>query len=256
MSITVFVCEDSLDGILTGVYDAWDSHLGHENVKLETEAEENLELFCVYRSVETDTEKAEKVLGTVLRRMGEEAREAICYASAVRDAGKADAIYRMIVLGLHLKDGRRAVHCLQNVSVSLVMRLRQRAWHEVHRLLGFLRFEELGNGVLYARMDSPCAALSLIAPHFADRLRQEDWIIHDIRRGEMAVHRREYFWVLTDDRQLNPEYFSCLSEREEEFRELWRSFCKSIAIEERRNPDCQQSLLPLRFRPCMTEFQK
>ena len=27
---TIFVCEDSLDGILTGVYEAWDSRLGHE----------------------------------------------------------------------------------------------------------------------------------------------------------------------------------------------------------------------------------
>ena len=29
ISMTIFVCEDSLDGILTGVYDAWDSRLGH-----------------------------------------------------------------------------------------------------------------------------------------------------------------------------------------------------------------------------------
>ena len=31
--MTVFVCEDSLDGILTGVYDAWDSRLGHSGVR-------------------------------------------------------------------------------------------------------------------------------------------------------------------------------------------------------------------------------
>lgn len=34
--MTVFVCEDSLDGILTGVYDAWDSRLGHSGVRLKT----------------------------------------------------------------------------------------------------------------------------------------------------------------------------------------------------------------------------
>ena len=32
--MTVFLCEDSVCGILTGVYDAWDSRLGHANVKL------------------------------------------------------------------------------------------------------------------------------------------------------------------------------------------------------------------------------
>ena len=32
--MTVFLCEDSVCGILTGVYDAWDSKKGHANVKL------------------------------------------------------------------------------------------------------------------------------------------------------------------------------------------------------------------------------
>ena len=83
---TVFVCEDSLDGILTGVYEAWDSRLGHGNVKLQTEGMDTMELFCEYQTVRTDLEKAEKVLRTVKRRMGEKAREAVCYASACPDS--------------------------------------------------------------------------------------------------------------------------------------------------------------------------
>ena len=78
--MTIFVCEDSLDGILTGVYDAWDSRLGHSRVKLKTADVDTYELFCEYRDVKTDMEKAEKVLRTVFHRMGEEAGEAICYA--------------------------------------------------------------------------------------------------------------------------------------------------------------------------------
>ena len=44
--MTIFVCEDSLDGILTGVYDAWDSRLGHSRVKLKTADVDTYELFC------------------------------------------------------------------------------------------------------------------------------------------------------------------------------------------------------------------
>lgn len=253
--ITVFWCEDSLDGILTGVYEAWDSRLGHKNVRLETKAETNLELFCEYRDVETDLDKAERVLRTVRERMGEEGQEAICYAAACADSRKADAIYRMIVLGLHLKNGRKVVNYLQNEDVSLVMKLRQKAWHEAHRLMGFVRFEELENGVLYARIQSVCSVLTLIAPHFEDRYQQENWIIHDIDRGQIAIHRREYPWVLADADMLNSDYQKHYSDQEEEFQQLWKSFCKTIAIQERKNPRCQQGLLPLRFRPCMTEFQ-
>ena len=32
----IFLCEDSLDGIFSGVYDAWASGYGHANVTLTT----------------------------------------------------------------------------------------------------------------------------------------------------------------------------------------------------------------------------
>lgn len=253
--MTIFWCEDSLDGILTGVYEAWDSRQGHANVKLKINAQDSLELFCEYREVRTDLEKAEKVLRTIRRNLGEAALDAVCYAAACPHPGKADAIYRMIVLGLYLPDGKQVVNYLQNPDVLLVMKLRQKAWHEAHRMMGFLRFEELKNGVLYGKFRSPFGILPLIAPHFANRYQQEDWMIRDENRGLMAIHRKNSFWFLTDAAELNLEYLERYSEREEEFQQLWKSFCKSIAIEERRNPRCQQNLLPLRFRPCMTEFQ-
>ncbi len=253
--MTVFWCEDSLDGILTGVYDAWDSGLGHGNVKLQIEAAETLELFCENRQVEPNLEKAEKVLRTIKQRLGEAAKEAICYAAACPQKEKADAVYRMIVLGLSMEKGYQIVNRLQDANVLLVMKLRQKAWHEAHRMMGFLRFEELVNGVLYGEFSSPCAVLPLIAPHFADRYRQEDWIIRDLDRGLLAVHRKNSVWVLTETEDFNTDYFEQKSYQEKEFQGLWKTFCKSIAIEERRNPRCQQNLLPLRFRPCMTEFQ-
>ena len=33
--MTVYTCKDSFEGILTGVYDAWMSRKGHDNVRLE-----------------------------------------------------------------------------------------------------------------------------------------------------------------------------------------------------------------------------
>ena len=104
--IRVFQCEDTLTGILTGVYDAWASRLGHEHVRLRSGEYEDLELFCEYTEVAPDLTKAGKVLRTIQTRLGEEAYEMIAYAAAYPHTGKADAIYRMIVVGLHLPDGR------------------------------------------------------------------------------------------------------------------------------------------------------
>ena len=252
--ITVFLCEDNLDGILTGVYDAWDSGLGHENVRLDLEEGYSMELFCSCRTVRTDLVKAEKVLRTVARRMGREAEEAVCFASACPEREKADAVYRLIVRGLSMTDGHRAVHCLQDPSVSLVMKLRQKAWHEAHRMMGFLRFEELENQVLYAQIEPAYDVLSLIAPHFAERFLRENWIIHDKKRAQAAVHRAGGGFFLADASFLTQAYLE-RHPQERGFQMMWKAFCESAAIEERRNPACQQKLLPLRFRHCMTEFQ-
>ena len=113
LMIRVFQCEDSLTGILTGVYDGWASRLGHSHVRLAILDQGNMELFCEYEEVMADTDKAGKVLRTIRERMGEDAAVMIARAAACPDEDKADLIYRMIVLGLHLKDGtthpRRAV---------------------------------------------------------------------------------------------------------------------------------------------------
>ena len=63
--MVVFVCEDSFEGILCGVYDAWTSRLGHKNVKLAVDGQYNLEMFADYREAAVSEEKAQKVAQAV-----------------------------------------------------------------------------------------------------------------------------------------------------------------------------------------------
>ena len=95
--MTVFLCEDSVCGILTGVYDAWDSRLGHANVKLALKKGYQPELFTDCQEVGPDAEKANKVLRTLDRKMYLEDFEALYQALLSADDQKADDIYRMIV---------------------------------------------------------------------------------------------------------------------------------------------------------------
>ena len=57
LMIRVFQCEDSLTGILTGVYDGWANRLGHSHVRLAILDQGNMELFCEYEEVMADTDK-------------------------------------------------------------------------------------------------------------------------------------------------------------------------------------------------------
>lgn len=251
--IRVFLCEDTLTGILTGVYDAWASRLGHEHVRLQSGENGELELFCEYEEVEPDLVKAEKVLRTIRTRLGEEAYEMIAYAAAYPHIGKADAIYRMIVAGLHLPDGRKVSGMLTHPDVRLVFELRRKTWHMAHRYMGFVRFRELKNGVLFSEIDAEADVLALIAPHFADRLLPEDWAIYDRRRRKAAVHPAGKGCVILEDAQ---EAFSRLQESDEEpyFDRLWKVFHRAVGIESRSNQGLQMSFLPKKFRPFMNEF--
>ncbi len=58
----VFICEDHLEGILTGVYDACASRLGHRNIRLMTGEPDNFQLFSEYITVTPSAQKAEKVI--------------------------------------------------------------------------------------------------------------------------------------------------------------------------------------------------
>ena len=251
--IRVFQCEDTLTGILTGVYDAWASRLGHEHVRLRSGEYEDLELFCEYTEVAPDLTKAGKVLRTIQTRLGEEAYEMIAYAAAYPHTGKADAIYLMIVVGLHLPDGRKVSGMLTHPDVRLVFELRRKTWHMAHRYMGFVRFREMRNGVLFSRIEAEADILALIAPHFADRLPLEDWAIYDGRCRKAAVHPAGKGWVILEEAE---EAFSGLQESEEEpyFDRLWKIFHRAVGIESRTNDRLQMSFLPKKFRLFMNEF--
>ncbi|MGN0335324.1 MAG: TIGR03915 family putative DNA repair protein [Lachnospiraceae bacterium] len=253
--MTIFLCGNSLDGILTAVYDAWDSRLGHGNVRLEIRDNAELKLFCDYIDVETDPVKSKKVLRTIRRDLGEEAYLCICRAAASFDLRKADAIYKTIVYGLHLSKSRNIMNCMTLDCVCTVRELSGKCWNEAHRMMGFLRFCEIGGGILYAEIHPENDILPFIAPHFADRFPEENWLIYDENRDCFAVHRAKQGWVLLEGVSLNEEAKQSLSGQEDEYRQLWKTFVRHIAIEERKNEKLQKNLLPLKFRDKMTEWQ-
>ena len=102
------------------MYDAYASRLGYENVKLQMEYEMDRELFAEYVEVEPDAEKAEKVLRTIRRELGLEAYECICQAAASWDKRKANAIFKTVVLGLHLPKKQSVMNCLTKDYVCMV----------------------------------------------------------------------------------------------------------------------------------------
>ena len=238
------------------MYDAYASRQKFETIKLQMESEMDRELFSEYVEVEPDGEKAEKVLRTIRRELGLEAYECICQAAASWDKRKADAIFKTVVLGLHLPKKQKIMHCLTKDYVCAVADLSKKTWNEAHRLMGFVRFCELAGGILYADIKPENDVLPLIAPHFANRYPEEHWILYDERRDQFAIHRAGKGWMILEDMKIAEEVRSQLSMDEDDYRALWKAFTKSISIEARKNESLQKQLLPLKFRDKMSEFKE
>ena len=249
---TIFVCRDSLEGILCGVYDAWMSRLGHGNVELELENQGNIQMFSQYRQVEETREKTEKVISAICQKAGQEAYEVVFRVSLSREEGKADRIYRFLIYALNCK--RKVMDMLQIPAVYEAFRIDRNVGNEAHLLIEFARFSKTREGIFVCTVKPKNDVIILMAPHFADRLSGENWVIFDEGRNKAIVHSPDRGWIIvyTGTDQWKERLLE--STDQEEFEQLWKVFHKSIAIEKRTNYVCQRGHLPLRFRPYMTEF--
>lgn len=255
--MTVFQCNDSPDGILTGVYDAWASRVGHGNLRLEIGENANYEFFSRYQQVEPDGEKAEKVARTIRRRLGEEAWHHIYHAMLSNKPEKAEAVYRTVVLGLSNDSGKagisvRFMENLKDPYIFQVFSLSRAVSFEAHRYLGFLRFREMQGGFLFSEIAPEGQILPLIGDHFADRYPLEHFLIYDKHHETFLLHQAGKAWVLLEGAEFHGELLT-ESEKERDFSRLWQRFVTTIAIPERKNPGLQRQMLPLKFRKFMTE---
>ena len=254
-NILVLLCEDSAEGVFTGVYEAYALRRPHASIRLRAGAAEQFSLFTEYREVRPDREKADKVIRTLKSRFCEEDYEALWLALTAPVPEKAQAVYGSVVWGLSGSGGTGSIlRHLTDPDVYSLMTLSRNASGELHHLKGFTRFSELRNGLLLAVVEPRNAILPMLAAHFADRLPGESFLLYDKGRKQYAAHPAGQDWFLVKEEGEEKRFL--FSEEESYYSELFRQFCHSISIEERKNMVLQRNMLPLRFRTHMTEFTK
>lgn len=254
----IYLCDNSIDGIFTAIYQAWSSRLGHANIKIEEKSEgskySNIELFAEYVVVDTDLQLSQKVAKSIKEKISEEAYEMCCHVALSDYSGKADLIYRFLILGFAV--GKQIVEHMSNEVVNMMLRVNKNVYYEAHHLFGFIRFAEQDNGLLTSVIHPKNNVLTLITPHFADRLPKEQFMIYDANRKLASLHVPDTPWILVQVPELNHDRLCEISGYEDKYRELWLTFFDHIAIKERVNYNLQRNNLPLRFRPDIIEFNR
>jgi len=113
---------------------------------------------------------------------------------------------------------------------------------EIDKMYGLLRFKACADGVLYAPFEPDCDIAELIAPHFAARLRNEKFIIHDVKRKKAFLYNgKECMTVPLDKAEIY------LSDDEEAFSSLWKRYYEAANIAMRPHEKQMKGYMPVRY---------
>jgi len=242
----IYLFDGTFFGFLTVVFECFDNKNFDCRIMVNGIIQESICFRYIY--LETDNKKAERVVSGIKRKISEIAFENVYLSFLSFDENVFLDILKYLRLGF--KVGGNVENYKTLDFVINVQKKRRNVQNEAHLLTGFLRFSETKENVLYSQISPENDVIEIIAEHFRDRLNNERWIINDVKRKKCAVYNGKNLLIMNDVYDLNIS----LSDDEEMWRNLWRDFFKSIAIENRKSLKRQNQVLPKKFRKYMTEF--
>lgn len=259
----IYVCEDSLTGIFSGIYEVWKRKMTAEEAGLEVGDSFERRLFCEYIFCKAEERKALAVIRMIQKNLGADVYEKISYALLSADRRKAEMVFRAMLEAKKLSRKDLLMEHLGNEAVRAVFGMYRQVANEAHHYKGFVRFRELKNKTLFAKIEPKHAVLPCIAEHFVDRFPQENWVIYDKTHEVFLIHekgKRYYFlqqyMCMKGDSESAQNITGGFSEEEMDYEALWKEFVQSISVAERENRALQNQNLPLRFRTNLVEFSK
>jgi len=202
-----------------------------------------------FQEVETDSLKATTVYEAIERKISSYDLRRIyrAYLSSVPE--KEMKILRYVVLGFQKGSTVSLLH--GNPIVLDVQAIEKKINVEAERMLQFVRFSVMENGVMYAQIEPDHNVLELIAAHFSDRFRNEPFIIHDLGREKALIAYQKKWYISAFTNADIPQK----SSEEQQYQQLWQTYFDHIAIKERTNPRCQKNFMPIRYWKHLTECQ-
>jgi probable DNA metabolism protein len=244
----VWVYDGSFEGLLTVIYKWFYTKDKPERVVSQDHYQMDLLLEAVI--VENDSEQAQKVTEGILQKLGKEIFEHIVKVYLSEDKDLAIIILKFLEYGF--KKGAGVINHLADERVAPFVNRSAGVSRESHKLLGLVRFMELEGDILYCSYESTYSLLLILAPHFADRLGNQVWVIHDIGRELAAFYRNEEWHIAPLPKDFKPK----LTDSEDLFQGLWQRYYKHIAIEERKNENLRRQNMPKKYWKYLVELKK
>lgn len=233
----IYRYDGSFDGLLCCVFESYARKETPANIIPDTMPQE---ILYPIKEIDTVQEQAERVYLSLARRIGPEAQKMVETCFLYGEAGKELTIYGFIRTGLRF--GPKAVGMLADDTINRFHRMIRAVGNESHLMLEFLRFSEY-DGVLVAEIEPKHYVLPHLQEHFSARFPEEQFVIYDKTHGQAVFYQPYEAKIIPIDCWELPRE----SEQGIFYRQLWKRYYDSIAIEERYNPRCRMTHMYKRF---------
>jgi probable DNA metabolism protein len=237
---TAYVTDGSFEGLLTAVYDSW-YNKEEEVLNILPGMPRQADFLLNYRNVKTNEAKADKVCEAIERKISADAAHKVmlCWFSEEEDAGKIILDY----LRLGFIKGPIVDEMVTHPAVKPLHDSSSRVDFEAHRLNGLLRFYRTKQDWYCAVIEPLYYILPMLAEHFAGRMSDARWLIHDRGRGLTAAFEDGH-WAIVPGRLVDAVK---MHDDEENYQQMWQRYFDAMAIEGRLNPNLQRHFMPKRY---------
>lgn len=233
--MTYYLVDGSEDCFYTAVFDGYND----KGCAITSRRDLQLGLDTAVKEITADEQKAKRVKKKICEYDSAATNDISLALRSCADNKEQTAFEYIRLLIKH----RRPVRTMLNIPAVFDMdNMRSRVTGELHNMKGFLRFMENDKGVLYAPYSPDNDITDLLAPHFAERLKNQKFVIHDIKRKKAALYDGNEIVVCYAD---GADVY--LSEYEQAFEELWRLYYKSVNITERPHDRQMKGYMPVRY---------
>ena len=241
----ILLYDGTFEGFLSLVYEVYYKKLKPTKIY---KTLPNEILFEEILEINSSKESGIKVLNAIKTKFPKEILEKILNIFMCDSKEFEMALLEYIVIGF--KDSKQ-LYNINNSCVFYLNNLEKELFRVTHKLTGFIRFEELEDKTLYAKIESKFNVVYFLGRHFLKRFNNQNFIIHDINRKLAFVKIQNDYSIKEVAFFDKPNY----SPNEEKFQKLWKSFFSGVTINERTNLKLQTQMVPLLYRTYMSEFK-
>lgn len=241
-----FVYDGTLEGLLCAVFATY----ARKQVPLDIVAADDaqLRLGQEVHTVAKSPLIAERVRAGIVRICGSETYAAVRAASLSDEADKGIVITRFMRHSMAAK--RSTLDQLSHPQVEPFIRIHRSVLNERHRMMQFLRFQELEGGFWFARCSPQANVVPLLMDWFAERFNVQPFVIYDEAHSLAGVYQGHGWFLVETDALDLPDPTA----DERAMAQAWRRFYETASIEARLNPELRRSFMPKRLWKHITEL--